>query len=546
MIGSALVLPWSVRAADSTPANTVAPPSARMLAKAQEFRKQAQTESEAAFVRYVGNTDKAKKLFGFLGKTLCPHSDPAKGWTYFFETSIWSLSFPTNTQVVAVFYHPWSDVALVTDWTRKDTGTVLTDADLIMGDALRNLSKPPYDIEPGWLRGPVPPYLAAGISSARAVRGFEKVFSRSNKTLKDGWRAALQLGDAGLMETNHTGVGTMFERSLTGLTRYQEDAAMAPVRNQTRDTLEQIRTGRFDNKIAVETKPQVRAILKEHAAQWGAAKVITCVNKRDDQKKEHIFVLLCMPKMPELYMSFWFHEAATKSLPPVLSRIDMIDQNQSYKYLASIEKMNDAPERGDLTRATMEYADWVGRLITIGESAMQGLTPSSSAGPVGGLLGGCCDELLGRTLWDTTVTPRSNTTTPAREQPPSGKPPATSGASTGGISAPPPSTSQASPPGGPPPAGNVAASGGSAPPPSAPPVSTPGGRPPVGNLVTPTGSGPPPKVLNPALPPVIHPPHHPSGGGGTTRPPSNGGTTHPPTSGGSNPHPPSSGTKPGC
>jgi len=529
LLATALVLPLAAASADSTvsPATgkTADPPSARLLAKASEFRKQAQSESEVAFVKYVGNTDKAKKLFSFLGKTLCPKTDPAKGWTYFFETSIWSLSFPSGTSAVAVFYHPWSDVALVTVWTRKDSGSTLDDADLIVGDALRNLAKPPYDAEPQWLRGPVPAYLAAGISSAQTVRGFEKVFAPGNKALKDGWRSLMQADKADLIETNRAGVGTLFERNLAGLTRYQEDAAMAPVRNQTKEMLAHIRAGRFDAvyKVATETKPQVRAILKSHADKWGDAKVITCVTRRDDQKRDHTFVVLSMPKIPELFMSFWYQEGANKTVPPVLARIDMIDQNQTYKYLGSIEKMNEVPVRGDLTRAAIDYADWVGRLTTIGEASMQAAVTYSSGGPVGSLLGGCCDELIGKTLWDTTNTRPTANPRPARDELQPSKPPSIKGAASTSGSPPSAGPQAGATSGGRPPAGNAVAPGSSGPPPGGvhPGGASSGSRPPSGNPPS-GGSGPPPIMINPVTPPVYHPPAG-SGGGGTL-PPHGGGS----------------------
>lgn len=409
-----LALPWCANAAP----NAEDPPSARMMAKALEFRKQAQTESEAAFVKYVGDSDKAKKLFGFLGKTLCPNTDPAKGWVYFFETSIWSLSFPSTTTVVSVYYHPWSDVALVTEWTRKEGGTIMTDADLIMGDALRNLSKPPYEIEPHWLRSPLPSNLAAGISSARTVKGFEKMFSPLNHASKNGWRSAMQLGDSSLMDTNHKSIGTMFERNLAGLTRYHDDASMVAVRDKTREVLEQIRSGRMDTvyKTATETQPQVRTILKDHATKWGDAKVITCVTKRDDQKKDHTFVVLSMPQRPELYMSFWFRPGTDQATQPTLARIDMVDQNQSYKYLGSVDRMHQGPDCGEMTRETMESGNMFGRLITIGESAMQTMERSGSSGPIGSLMGGCCDELIGSTAWDMVAARSNNFAKPAREE----------------------------------------------------------------------------------------------------------------------------------
>ena len=550
LIGTTIALAWTVRAAESPAPKATDSPSARMMVKAMDFRKEAQSESEAAFVRYVGNTDKAKKLFGFLGKTLCPHTDPAKGWVYFFESSIWSLSFPTTTTAVAVFYHPWSDVALVTEWTRQErSDATLTDADLILGDALRNLSKPPYEIEPHWLRSPMPPYLAAGISSARTVLGFEKAFSPTLAPIKDGWRSALPLGSAALMDDNHERVGTLFERNLAGLTRYLEDPAMAPVRNQTRETLEQIRVGNFDQvyKLATETQPQVRAMLKKYGTQWADAKVITCVTKSDDQKKEHCFVLLSLPHLPEMYMTFWFQPTAGSALSTTLTRIDSVDQHQSYKYLGAIDLMNDGPERGDLTRATIASTNGFGRLITIGEGSMHGMTFAAAGGPVGHLLNGGCDELIGTTLWDLMVTPRNATPRPAREQRPN-QPPTRTGSA-------PPRPSQGIPQSGRPQGdGVIPSSAGITPPgvgvgglpPRAPRVlqgPTQGEHLPRGPVVLPNTGGPPPQgpqgthsegrppgvgVPQPNNgPPPHHDPHSGSPPAGTGPPTSNGASSCP-------------------
>ena len=84
-----LVVSWTGTAAE--PAQAAAP-SARLLAKITDFRQQAQHQPDAAFVRFVGNRAKAQQLFGPLGRTLCPTSDPAQGWSGFFETDILGLN----------------------------------------------------------------------------------------------------------------------------------------------------------------------------------------------------------------------------------------------------------------------------------------------------------------------------------------------------------------------------------------------------------------------------------------------------------------------
>ena len=258
------------------------------------------------------------------------------------ESAVWDLRFINFTTAAAVFYHPYSDVALITIWTRNDAGTTLSDAELLMGDALRNQGKPPYKVEPCWLRSPQPAYLAAGISSARTLRTSGQILASINNAAKGGWRSAYPaLANARVMEANRLGVGTMFERNLASLARYLTDTRLEPVRNQTQQALEQIRTSQFDAlyQVAGGTQPNIRPTLEKNPHKWGQARVVCCVTKRDEQKKEHTFVLLGIPGLPAFLMSFWFQEGDTESAPPALKRIDLVDQTATYNSLDTINQM---------------------------------------------------------------------------------------------------------------------------------------------------------------------------------------------------------------
>ena len=346
LLASVLVLVSTAGAA--APAGNTSPnkaancPSNLLRAKVMDFRQQAQPRPDAAFERFVDNKAQAQQLFGPLGRTLCPTMDPAKGWPCFFETSVWSLDFINFNTAAAVFYHPYSDVALVTIWTRNGAGTTMSDAELLMGDALRNRGKPPYKVDPYWLRNHLPAHLAAGIASARTLRSSGQIFSSINQSAKGGWRSAFPaLANTPTMTVNRLGVGVMFERYLTGLSNYLTNARLKPVRNQTHVALKQIRTKQFAAlyQTAGETKPQVRSALEKDPARWGQAKVMACVTKRDENKKEHTFVLLGIPGLPAFLMSFWFQEGATETSPLVFKRIDLVDQNATYQSLDSIKKM---------------------------------------------------------------------------------------------------------------------------------------------------------------------------------------------------------------
>lgn len=300
----------------------------QLIDQVMAFRQQARTQPEEAFTAYAGKN--AQKLFGPLGRTLCPSTDPSKGWAYFFETSVFSMSFITSSTALAVFYHPWSDVALITEWTRSKTGNSITDAELLMGDTLRNQGNPPYDIEPHWLRSPVPPYLAASLSSAQTIQDFRRIFSPESSNFKKGWRSVMT--NPKLVKSNYLGLGYMFERNLAGLLKFENDSSLAAARQQSNDILAKLQMGLADEVLAIapETRPESREVIKPYAAQLGQARAITCIVKRDDQKKEHLFVIYSIPGKPESLMSFWFKADDASSLQYTIRRIDLVDQNNTY------------------------------------------------------------------------------------------------------------------------------------------------------------------------------------------------------------------------
>ncbi|MEN6309667.1 MAG: hypothetical protein ABFD91_18115 [Anaerohalosphaeraceae bacterium] len=306
----------------------------QLIDQVMAFRQQARTQPEEAFTAYTGK--KAQKLFGPLGRRLCPSTDPSKGWAYFFETSVFSMSFITSNTALAVFYHPWSDVALITEWTKSKSGNSITDAELFMGDTLRNQGNPPYDIEPHWLRSSVPPYLSASLSSAQTIRDFRRIFSSEGNSFKKGWRSVMT--NSKLLESNYLGLGYMFEHNLAGLLKFESDSSLATVRQQSNDILKRLQMGLADEvlAIAVETRPESREAIKQYATQLGQARAITCLVKRDEQKKEHLFILYSVPGKPECLMSFWLKADDAASPQYSIRRIDLVDQDNTYNNFDAI------------------------------------------------------------------------------------------------------------------------------------------------------------------------------------------------------------------
>lgn len=312
------------------------PAGEQLLDSVARFRDQSRTAPEAAFVQYTGKN--AQKLFGSLGRLLCPSTDPSNGWSYFFETSATSLVFLNDKTALSLHYHPYSDTALIVEWKQDKKELSITDAELLMGDTLRRKGRPPYDIEPHWLRRSIPPYLAASLSAAETVKTFHRIFETNEKPYKGKWRAAVL--DAKLLSSNHLGVGYMFEQNLRQLAEYRNASHLKAIMHQTEGALSLLGQGHVDQLLAIasETRPESRQPLEQFSADWALAKVVTYV-VRPEQSATHHFVLFSLPERPEYLMSFYYAQYPQDPDTLTLKRIDLIDHNEVFK---NYETINDA------------------------------------------------------------------------------------------------------------------------------------------------------------------------------------------------------------
>ena len=150
--------------------------SAKILKGVNKFRQIAMTDYKKALNRF-GSTkviNKFKELDGYLW----PLTNPLFSWSYFFNVSVYAFGNLTEKTEVVGFYHPWSDVFLLTDWKLdKNDKAVIEDAEILVGDWVRNNGDPPFNEIPAWLRKNQFKAMSLGISTAEAVRAFENLFN---------------------------------------------------------------------------------------------------------------------------------------------------------------------------------------------------------------------------------------------------------------------------------------------------------------------------------------------------------------------------------
>lgn len=305
-----------------------------------QFRLDACVDPQKTFEQYADQ--KTSKRLGELAKTLCPVSDPQQGWTSFFGTSLSAVNSINKETILAFFYHPWSDVALITEWRKLKGKPKLTDAELVVGDVLRATEK--IVPTPFWRReGKVPPPLEVLLAANDTVRDFLELYVDAHESKNSGnWRARLpNFKTKKQRETNKAVVGALFYQSLAAVKLFFNEKDFSPVKKEMDKVRKDLIAGKTDAVLrrAKETSKDSREILKKVELDWSQATLVSVVT---DPK--NTFVFLSSFGNPEFFASFWFVNGKKKkglfgkAKPPFLKRIDLLGHTLTFEQLDEIAK----------------------------------------------------------------------------------------------------------------------------------------------------------------------------------------------------------------
>lgn len=138
-----------------------------------------------------------------------------EGWASFFSLTLFELGHPYSKNPLVGFYHPWSDVWVLTQW-EVDPAPKIVDMELLLGEWVRRRGKPPFDARPDWLRreGFLPEQLAR--ATLDNIKDFDRLMSEGKP-----WWQSLQLREQETLhrKINHTGASI---RLVTALLRAGE------------------------------------------------------------------------------------------------------------------------------------------------------------------------------------------------------------------------------------------------------------------------------------------------------------------------------------
>ncbi len=116
----------------------------------QEFREQNSIDGISGWNNYAD--PQVLEFFNTLSEDIWPEGERNSGWAYFFSSSMSSIGQLLSPLPVVGFYHPWSDVWIITQWQKEPEPQILS-AEIVSGEWVRNHGIPPFDFTPAWLRG---------------------------------------------------------------------------------------------------------------------------------------------------------------------------------------------------------------------------------------------------------------------------------------------------------------------------------------------------------------------------------------------------------
>jgi hypothetical protein len=251
-------------------------------------------------------TDRGRERFVAIDDVLWPLVNRAIGWAYFFNTSIVCPLGQGAGGALVAYYHPWSDVALVTLWTRAGDTQKLDDVEVLMGDFIRRGGAKPLRAERPWLEGKMYRPAAVGVSTAETVRALE---ARLGAPLAAGtdWRTRLPVaGDASVIDNGRTGAALLLIKNMSELRGL--DGKGATVRTAVQNFIKR----RGDPPASEGTAGDLRSLPEE---AWRTVRIVSYL-----AEPNRALVMLSIGIRPETYMALAFEGTGASSK---LKRVDL-------------------------------------------------------------------------------------------------------------------------------------------------------------------------------------------------------------------------------
>lgn len=298
-----------------------------LLVAANRFKQISLGDYEKALVMFA--TEDAIAKFREFNKHIWVETSPKMGWSYFMSSSVHAVGGAGRQQPLVAFYNPWSDVFLITEWQIDQAVPRLVDAEMLMGDWLREGNQ--LSPVPHWLRTDIFKPAALGASVAQSIQLFEQRFQSTGTA--SSWRKRLPVLENTqlLTELNYPAVALMLLGNLQNINEFrtlkkETNPRMAACRGLA---IEVVRSGargqlKETRKTADETLASTWSVLESLNRQWfEELEAVAVINGKDGCL---VFLSPVFDTSGSLSLLFKGSKATLR-----LKRIDVIDYSGFYR-----------------------------------------------------------------------------------------------------------------------------------------------------------------------------------------------------------------------
>jgi hypothetical protein len=281
----------------------------QLIEAVKTFRLEAIVEPVATLKKYSSTS--ALKDFTGIENALFTETPAGVGWKYYFAAATYTVVPLTKQTHMVLFYHPWSDTAIITLWQYGNKQFVMNHAELFLGDYIRQYGQTPFEIQPLWERESktMTPLLAVPLAVGETLVAFENIFPASGKIdnsspfAKQRLRFDKNKGNEEIHKSMLAAANLRFERGITALIRYERDKELEVYRDSTSLLLAGIKMGDFSGLTATipQTSQETFDFIKANNKELGLFKVVSVLKTPND-----CFVFLSYPLDPNNVLVFWF------------------------------------------------------------------------------------------------------------------------------------------------------------------------------------------------------------------------------------------------
>ena len=302
---------------------------------ASYFKQTAITDYAKAIITM--STEQGMEKLHHIDTAIWKATQSQIGWALFFNSAVKVYVGDNVKTPVIGYYNPYNDIFLITAWSEEEGIYKIADADLLMGDFIRN-ENDALDVIPFWLRGEMHRPEALGNSVALSLLAFEKVF---NEATSDTWRTRLPVltNQDSLHEINYSLAALRLNEHLINIISFSyAKTNNNQLKNCRAATIEAINIASDGNigkilNTADGTLGNTAKRLKEISPEWFASLRIstTLINSKG------ALVLLSPTQPSNGSLTISFKETNSKLQ---VKRIDLVDYQYFYEQISSLQGNN--------------------------------------------------------------------------------------------------------------------------------------------------------------------------------------------------------------